>query len=268
MGGGRPFRRPGGKEVLHACHPPRDPPASAGDGAAHGVRAGGRPDHDRRPRRGDPDRPGRAHRRHLLGARPDDPDRRRGARRAPHARERGDDPRGAHGLAGGHPQRVPRAHAGRALPAPAGAGARPADRDALDARPAARRDRRAARRDRGTARLSPSDADLALRSLRFYFDYLSTNAYVAWTQLPKLSERFGVEVEPVPVLFAGLLGAHGQLGPAEVIPKAIWMAKNNLRKAALLGVPLNPPRHHPWNPLLSLRISSLPLPEPQRRALI
>ena len=107
-----------------------------------------------------------------------------------------------------------------------------------------------------------------MRPLRFYFDYLSSNAYLAWTQLPRLSSRFGVEVEPVPVLFAGLLGAHGQLGPAEVLPKAIWMAKNNLRKAALLGVPLNPPRHHPFDPLLSLRISWLPLPDPQRRALI
>jgi 2-hydroxychromene-2-carboxylate isomerase len=107
-----------------------------------------------------------------------------------------------------------------------------------------------------------------LRRLRFYFDYLSSNAYLAWTQLPKLASRFGVEVEPIPVLFAGLLEAHGQLGPAEVLPKAIWMAKNNLRKAALLGLPLHPPRHHPWNPLLSLRISSSELPEEQRSALI
>ena len=107
-----------------------------------------------------------------------------------------------------------------------------------------------------------------MRSVRFYFDYLSSNAYLAWTQLPKLSSRFGVEVEPIPVLFAGLLEAHGQLGPAEVLPKALWMAKNNLRKAALLGLPLNPPRHHPWNPLLSLRISSSPLPDEQRYALV
>jgi 2-hydroxychromene-2-carboxylate isomerase len=107
-----------------------------------------------------------------------------------------------------------------------------------------------------------------LPSLRFYFDYLSTNAYVAWTQLPTLVSRFGIEVEPIPVLFAGLLEAHGQLGPAEVPPKSAWMAKNNLRKAARLGIELNPPRHHPWNPLLSLRISSSPLPGPQRQALI
>ena len=104
--------------------------------------------------------------------------------------------------------------------------------------------------------------------IRFYFDYISSNAYLAWLELPRLAARHGAAVEPVPVLFAGLLEAHGQLGPAEVRPKARWMARNNLRKAALLGVPLHPPRFHPWNPLLALRISSLPLPDEARRALI
>jgi 2-hydroxychromene-2-carboxylate isomerase len=108
----------------------------------------------------------------------------------------------------------------------------------------------------------------ASRSIRFYFDYISSNAYLAWIQLPKIAARHGVPIEPVPVLFAGLLEAHGQLGPAEVRPKAHWMWRNNLRKAALLGVPLNPPRFHPFNPLLALRISSLPLPEEKRRDLI
>jgi 2-hydroxychromene-2-carboxylate isomerase len=72
----------------------------------------------------------------------------------------------------------------------------------------------------------------------------------------------------VPVLFAGLLEAHGQLGPAEVRPKALWMAKNNLRKAALLGVPLEPATFHPFNPLLALRASGLELPDAARRALV
>ena len=93
--------------------------------------------------------------------------------------------------------------------------------------------------------------------LRFYFDYISTNAYLAWLQMPTLARRYGVIVEPVPVLFAGLLEAHGTTGPAEVPAKALWMFKNNLRKAALLGVSLNPPAFHPFNPLLSLRVTSL-----------
>jgi 2-hydroxychromene-2-carboxylate isomerase len=105
-------------------------------------------------------------------------------------------------------------------------------------------------------------------TIRFYFDYISSNAYLAWTQLPKLAAKYGYSIEPVPVLFAGLLGAHGQLGPAEIPAKALWMAKNNYRKAVQLGVPLNPPAFHPFNPLVALRVSSLPLETAKRAALI
>ena len=84
------------------------------------------------------------------------------------------------------------------------------------------------------------------RALRLYFDFISHNAYLAWTQIHDLAARHGRTVEPVPVLFAALLGAYGQLGPAEVPPKAWWMAKNVLRKATLLGVPLRPPASHPF----------------------
>jgi 2-hydroxychromene-2-carboxylate isomerase len=104
--------------------------------------------------------------------------------------------------------------------------------------------------------------------IRFYLDYLSSNVYLAWEELPALAARHGRAIEPVPVLFAGLLGAHGQLGPAEVRPKAWWMAKNNLRKAALLGLPLHPPAFHPFNPLLALRVSSLPMEAAARARLI
>ena len=105
-------------------------------------------------------------------------------------------------------------------------------------------------------------------AVRFYFDYISSNAYLAWQALPGLAAKYAVDLEPVPVLFAGLLEAHGQLGPAEIPAKAYWMWKNNLRKAALLSVPLNPPAFHPFNPLLALRISSLELPIAERFALI
>ncbi|MCA9771329.1 MAG: 2-hydroxychromene-2-carboxylate isomerase [Myxococcales bacterium] len=93
--------------------------------------------------------------------------------------------------------------------------------------------------------------------LRFYFDYISSNAYLAWRALPALVEKHGIDVEPVPVLFAGLLEAHGGLGPAEVPAKVYWMWRNNLRKAALLGIPLRRPAFHPFNPLLALRVTSL-----------
>ena len=104
--------------------------------------------------------------------------------------------------------------------------------------------------------------------IRFYFDYISPNAYFAWKQLPALAAKYGAAIEPVPVLFAGLLEASGLLGPAEVPAKSLWMSKNNLRKSLLLGLPLKPPAFHPFNPLLALRVSSLALGAAERMALI
>jgi 2-hydroxychromene-2-carboxylate isomerase len=92
-------------------------------------------------------------------------------------------------------------------------------------------------------------------SIVFYFDYLSPNAYLAWQRLPGIARHYGRKLDAVPVLFPALLEAHGQLGPAEVEPKLDWMIRNNLRKAAALGVLLNAPVVHPFNPLLLLRVT-------------
>ena len=94
-------------------------------------------------------------------------------------------------------------------------------------------------------------------SIQFLFDYISPYAYLAWTQLPKLARRHGCSVEPIPVLFAGLLNANGQLGPAEVPSKRVYVFKDAMRSAHNLGLPLVPPPTHPFRPLLSLRVSCL-----------
>jgi 2-hydroxychromene-2-carboxylate isomerase len=104
--------------------------------------------------------------------------------------------------------------------------------------------------------------------LRFHFDFISPYAYFAWTQIHALAGKHGREVEPVPVLFAGLLDAHGTKGPAEVPAKRLYVAKDSMRRARALGVPFAPPPSHPFNPLLALRISSLPLPRDTQRAII
>jgi 2-hydroxychromene-2-carboxylate isomerase len=70
------------------------------------------------------------------------------------------------------------------------------------------------------------------------------------------------------VLFAALLEHHGTRGPAEVPAKRRYLLFDAARKARALGVPLGLPPHHPFNPLLALRLASLPLDEPARRALI
>lgn len=104
--------------------------------------------------------------------------------------------------------------------------------------------------------------------LVFYFDVISPYAYLAWTQIHALAERHGRKVEPAPILFAALLNAYGHKGPAEIPPKRVYIFKDVLRSAALLGVPLAPPPAHPFNPLLALRVASVPMPQDTQRALI
>ena len=107
------------------------------------------------------------------------------------------------------------------------------------------------------------------KTIRFYFDYESPNAYIAWTQLPELARRHGFGIHPVPILYAALLDAHGQIGPGESPAKGRWMNKNLARKAALLGVPLSAPAFLPFNPLLALRATMLLEGKPgERDALI
>jgi 2-hydroxychromene-2-carboxylate isomerase len=102
------------------------------------------------------------------------------------------------------------------------------------------------------------------RQIDFYFDYISHNAYLAWHRLPRMAADAGYTVRCVPVVFAGFLKAYGQLGPAEVAPKLAWMNRNNLRKAALLGIPFNAPKQHPFHPLFTLRATAQPMSEHDR----
>ncbi|QSQ23661.1 2-hydroxychromene-2-carboxylate isomerase [Pyxidicoccus parkwayensis] len=97
---------------------------------------------------------------------------------------------------------------------------------------------------------------MAPAPLRFCLDYLSPYAYLAWTRMPAIAARHGRVVEPVPVLLAGLLNALGNVGPAEIPPKRVYVFKHTSRIAHGFGVPLVPPPSHPFNPLLALRVTA------------
>lgn len=84
------------------------------------------------------------------------------------------------------------------------------------------------------------------------FDVISPFAYLAFGQLPRLPAN--VEVEFVPVLFAGLLEHFGQLGPAEIPSKRRSTYRFVLWRARRLGVPMRMPPAHPFNPLAALRL--------------
>jgi 2-hydroxychromene-2-carboxylate isomerase len=95
----------------------------------------------------------------------------------------------------------------------------------------------------------------------FYFDFISPYAYVAWSAVHALAARAPEprRVAPVPILFAALLDANGQKGPAEIPSKRNYTFKDAYRKGHRLGLPpLVPPPSHPFNPLVALRVASLP----------
>jgi 2-hydroxychromene-2-carboxylate isomerase len=106
------------------------------------------------------------------------------------------------------------------------------------------------------------------KKLYFFFDYISHNAYLAWTRMPALAQKHGLALEPVPVLFAGMLSHYKQIGPAEIPAKSRWMLWNVLRKAKEHGIPIAPPASHPFNPLLPLRVSCCDFPADQKITLV
>ena len=90
--------------------------------------------------------------------------------------------------------------------------------------------------------------------IEFWFDFISPYAYLAWQRIHPVVEAHGRALIYRPVLFAGLLDHWGQLGPAEIPPKREFVFRQVLRRAAALGVPLEPPPSHPFNSLLGLRL--------------
>ncbi|MEI5604188.1 hypothetical protein, partial [Streptomyces brasiliscabiei] len=77
-------------------------------------------------------------------------------------------------------------------------------------------------------------------------------AYLSLKQLPALPA--GTELELLPVLFAGLLNHHRQIGPAEIPAKRRFTYRFVVWRARQMGVPLVMPPTHPFNPLSALRL--------------
>ncbi|NNU44300.1 2-hydroxychromene-2-carboxylate isomerase [Ramlibacter montanisoli] len=94
-----------------------------------------------------------------------------------------------------------------------------------------------------------------MKHITFWFDFISPYAYLAFEKLPEALKGLGYEVEYRPVLFAGFLKHHGQLGPAEIAPKRDWTYRQVLWLAHAHGIPLQMPAAHPFNPLGALRLA-------------
>ena len=87
----------------------------------------------------------------------------------------------------------------------------------------------------------------------WYFDFISPFAYLQSEQLASLAPRISIRYRPV--LLAGLLGASGQKGPAEIPAKRAFTYRFCLWQAKRQGVPMRFPPEHPFNPLALLRLA-------------
>ncbi|MFQ5458942.1 MAG: hypothetical protein ACE5FC_10915 [Myxococcota bacterium] len=56
------------------------------------------------------------------------------------------------------------------------------------------------------------------KRIHFYFDYVSSNTYLAWAALPDLAAKHGAEIDPVPALppYAG--GSGPRRTPPDAAP--------------------------------------------------
>lgn len=94
-----------------------------------------------------------------------------------------------------------------------------------------------------------------MKHITFYLDFISPYACLAFEQLPEVLMGQSYSVTYKPVLLAGMLKHHGQLGPAEISPKRDWTYRQVLWLAHRHGIDLQLPAAHPFNPLALLRLA-------------
>lgn len=92
-----------------------------------------------------------------------------------------------------------------------------------------------------------------MRTIDWYFDFISPYAYLQCARLPALPSD--VEVRCKPVLLSALLDHVGTLGPAEVPGRREFMYRQISWLAHRNAVPLKLPPQHPFNPLSALRLA-------------
>jgi 2-hydroxychromene-2-carboxylate isomerase len=87
----------------------------------------------------------------------------------------------------------------------------------------------------------------------WYFDFISPFAYLHSRQLGALEGL--IELEPRPVLLAGMLQHWGQKGPAEIPGKRVYTYRYLCWLARRRDIPFRMPATHPFNPLPYLRLA-------------
>ncbi|WP_343642506.1 2-hydroxychromene-2-carboxylate isomerase [Roseateles sp.] len=88
-----------------------------------------------------------------------------------------------------------------------------------------------------------------MTTIDFYFDPISPYAALAFERLPEALAGRSVAVRYLPVLFGAMLKSLQHKGPAEIPGKRDWTYRQVQWLGHRLGVPLDLPAAHPFNPL-------------------
>jgi 2-hydroxychromene-2-carboxylate isomerase len=107
-------------------------------------------------------------------------------------------------------------------------------------------------------------SDHIMPIVTFYFDPVSPYSWLAANSLARI-EAAGAQIVFQPVLFAALLNAHRNVGPAEVPAKRAYVFRDVMREAAGAGLAFKGPPGHPFNPLQALRMCQALTRQDERR---
>lgn len=94
-----------------------------------------------------------------------------------------------------------------------------------------------------------------MHHITMHLDFVSPYAWLAFQQLPHTLDGLSYRVEYRPVLLGALLQENGNPGPAGIPAKRVWTYRHAQWLGQHLGIALQMPAHHPFNPLPLLRLA-------------
>lgn len=94
-----------------------------------------------------------------------------------------------------------------------------------------------------------------MHHITMHLDFVSPYAWLAFQQLPHTLQGLNYRVDYRPVLLGALLHENSNPGPAGIPAKRVWTYRHAEWLGQHLGIPLQMPAAHPFNPLPLLRLA-------------
>ncbi|MBF6629955.1 MAG: 2-hydroxychromene-2-carboxylate isomerase [Comamonas sp.] len=94
-----------------------------------------------------------------------------------------------------------------------------------------------------------------MHHITMHLDFVSPYAWLAFQQLPHTLQGLNYRVDYRPVLLGALLHENSNPGPASIPAKRVWTYRHAEWLGQHLGIPLQMPAAHPFNPLPLLRLA-------------